>query len=165
MVKKFKEKHSHVYEFILFNLFSNIATIINFIVLNFSYSILFSGLVKTEFSFWLFNYTSENGGLASFLSFLLSYFSAQAVNFYVQRKLVFNSNNHLGNAIPIYIFTVLIVYLICLYVPTIIIPILSNQFSLQLSNNLANAVNIAVQVIIIYPVLKFVVMKKIPTTY
>jgi len=161
-IKGFKARHGELYEFILFNLLSNIATITNFIVLNLGNSILFSNLMTVPFSFWIFDYSAENGGLGGFLAFLLSFFCAQAVNFIVQRNLVFNSNNKLGSAIPIYLLTVMIVYVICLYIPTMTLKPLSNLVGNFWGVNLTNALNIIVQVVIIYPVLKFVVMKKVP---
>lgn len=119
-IKAFKEKHADIYEFIMFNILSNIATITNFLVLNLSINVLFKSMITTDFKFWIFNYSAVNGGLGGFLAFLISFFAAQAVNFVVQRKLVFNSNNKLGAAIPIYFITVIVVYIICLYIPTIV---------------------------------------------
>lgn len=161
-IKSFKEKNAELYEFIMFNLLSNIATITNFIVLNIGNSIIFKSLASQDFSFWIFNYTIKSGGLGGFLAFLASFFCAQAVNFIVQRKLVFNSNNKLGAAIPIYLLTVMVVYVICLYIPTIVLEPISSIVGRFWGMNLTNIINIFVQVIIIYPVLKFVVMKKIP---
>ncbi len=161
-IHRFREKHAELYEFIMFNLLSNIATITNFIVLNIGNSLLFKGFSSQAFNFWIFNYTIESGGLGGFMSFFVSFFCAQAVNFLVQRKLVFNSNNKLGIAVPIYLFTVIVVYIICLYVPTIVLEPISEIAGSFWGVNLTNAVNILIQVLIIYPVLKFVVMKRIP---
>lgn len=161
-LKGFKEKHAALYEFILFNIMSNIATITNFLVLNLGNAVLFKSLMEVPFSFWIFNYGIESGGLGGFLAFLVSFFCAQAVNFIVQRNLVFNANNKLGSAIPIYLFTVIIVYIICLYIPTLVLEDLTALVGSFWGVNLTNAINILVQVIIIYPVLKFVVMKRVP---
>lgn len=161
-IKGFKERHAALYEFIMFNLLSNIATITNFAVLNLGNTLLFKSLMDVPFAFWIFDYNVKSGGLGGFLAFLVSFFCAQAVNFIVQRNLVFNSNNKLGNAIPIYLFTVVIVYIICLYIPTLILEDISAVVGNFWGMNLTNAINIVVQVIIIYPVLKFVVMKRIP---
>lgn len=161
-IRAFKEKHGDLYEFIMFNILSNIATITNFIILNLGTVVLFSGLLDEPFKFWIFDYTVESGGLGGFLAFLMSFFCAQAVNFVVQRKLVFNANNKLGMAIPIYLFTVIIVYMICLYIPTVVMEPLNDLLGKFWAVNVTNVINIMVQVIIIYPVLKFVVMRKIP---
>lgn len=161
-IRDFKKNHIDLYEFIMFNLFSNIATITNFLVLNLSITLFFKSLMDRDFSFWIFNYTVDNGGLGGFLAFLISFFAAQGVNFIVQRKVVFNSNNDLGAAIPIYLLTVIVVYIICLYVPTIALEPISSLVGKFWGTNLTNVINIMIQIIIIYPILKFVVMKKIP---
>lgn len=154
-----KRKHPGIYEFVMFNLLANIATIINFIVLLIGNNILFKSFADTDFSWGPFHYSIQDGGLGSFLSFLLSYACAQTVNFIVQRKMVFNSGNKLGKAIPIYIFTVIIVYIICLYVPTLLMAPLTRLMG-GLAIYLVNCVNIIIQVIIIYPAMKFLIMKK-----
>lgn len=161
LIKRFKQSHAELYEFIMFNILSNIATITNFIVLNIGNMILFKALAEQSFSFWIFDYSVESGGLGGFLAFLISFFCAQIVNFIVQRNLVFNSNNKLGAAIPIYLLTVVVVYIICLYIPTIVLEPISSLVGKFWGMNLTNVINIMVQVAIIYPVLKFVVMKKI----
>ena len=159
-IKKFKDDHANLYEFIMFNLLSNIATLTNFVVLNISIIFLFSSLSNQPFKFWIFYYPVEVGGLGGFLAFLLSYACAQVVNFVVQRKLVFGANNALGKGIPIYIVTIFLVYLICLYVPTITMAPFTLWFGNVWATNLTNVVNVMIQVIINYPMMKFVIMKK-----
>jgi putative flippase GtrA len=146
----------------MFNILANIATITNFVVLNIGKNLLFSALGNTSFSFWLFDYSVANGGLGGFLSFLLSYACAQTVNFIVQRKLVFGSTRKLGLNVVIYVFFVVVVYLICLYAPTLVMQPLTSWVGGFWATNLANALNILIQVVIMYPVLKFIVMKKEP---
>lgn len=160
-IRSFREKNANIYEFIMFNLLSNIATITNFLVLNLSTNVLFRSLANRDFKLWIFDYPVRNGGLGSFLAFLLAYACAQIVNFIVQRKLVFNSNHKLRAAVPIYILTILAVYVICLYVPTLIMEPIASIVGTGWAANLTNMVNIFIQVVIIYPVLKFVVMKKV----
>jgi putative flippase GtrA len=159
-VRRFKEKHPNLYEFILFNVLANIATLTNFVILNVGRAFLFSAFANIPFSFWLFDYSLVNGGLCGFLSFLLSYACAQTVNFIVQRKLVFGSDKKLGWNVVIYIFFVIIVYIICLYVPTLVVAPLTNLVGNLWATNLANVLNILIQVAIMFPVLKFLVMKK-----
>ena len=159
-IKRFKADHANLYEFIMFNLLSNIATITNFVVLNISVMFLFRSLTSEPFKFWIFDYPVKTGGLGGFLAFLLSYACAQAVNFVVQRKLVFGANNELGKGIPIYIATIFAVYLICLYVPTLTMAPFTTWFGSVWATNLTNVVNIMIQVVINYPMMKFVIMKK-----
>lgn len=158
-ISDLKKRHPDIYEFIMFNLLANIATITNFAVLLIGNNLLFKTLADIEFVWGPFDYSAANGGLSSFLSFLLSYACAQTVNFIVQRKMVFNTDNRLGKAIPIYILTILIVYIICLYVPTLIVAPLTEIIG-GLAIYAANCVNIMIQVIILYPAMKFIIMKK-----
>lgn len=158
-IREWKRKHPGVYEFIMFNLLANIATITNFIVLFLGNHFLFRSFGEIGFSWGPFDYSVENGGLCGFLSFLLSYGCAQTVNFIVQRKAVFHANNRLGPAIAVYIAAVLVVYGICLYVPTLIVAPLSAYIG-EAATYLANCVNILIQVIILFPTMKFLVMKK-----
>lgn len=158
-IRSWRDRHPDLYEFIMFNILANIATITNFVVLALGNNLLFRTLADTPFVFGPFDYSVVNGGLCGFLSFLLSYACAQTVNFIVQRKAVFHANNKLGPAIAIYIVAVLIVYFICLYVPTLIVAPLS-QFVGGFAPYLANCVNILIQVVILFPTMKFLVMKK-----
>ena len=149
-----------IIEFIKCNLFSGIATIVNFGVLNLGTHVLFKSYLAQPFKFWIFDYSVDQGGLGGFLSFLLSFFCAQAVNFVVQRKFVFGANNRLHAAIPIYLLTVIIVYIINLYVPTLVMERFTQLFGEVWALNLTNIINIFIQVAIIYPVLKLIVMRK-----
>nr|WP_155148947.1 MULTISPECIES: hypothetical protein [unclassified Pseudoflavonifractor] len=158
-IRRWRGRHPDLYEFILFNLLANIATITNFLVLLLGNSLLFRAFSETVFVLGPFDYSLENGGLCGFLSFLLSYACAQTVNFIVQRKAVFHADNKLGPAIAIYIAAVVAVYFICLYVPTLIVAPLSRYVG-ALAPYLANCVNILIQVLTLYPTMKFLVMKK-----
>ena len=159
-IRNFKAKHPDLFEFIMFNILANVATLTNFVVLNIGNSFLFAALSDRAFSFWIFDYSVANGGLCGFLSFLLSYACAQTVNFIVQRKLVFGSNGKLGISVAIYIFVVIVLYLICLYVPTLVMQPLTARVGNAWAANISNILNIFIQVIVMYPVLKFIVMKK-----
>lgn len=158
-IQSWRTRHPDLYEFIMFNLLANIATITNFVVLLLGNNLLFRALADTPFLWGPFDYSLANGGLCGFLSFLLSYGCAQTVNFIVQRKAVFKANNKLGPAIAVYIVAVLIVYFICLYVPTLIIAPLTALVG-GFAPYVANCVNILIQVLTLYPTMKFLVMKK-----
>lgn len=158
LIQNFKEEHPDIYEFIMFNIFSNIATITNFAVLNLSKSVIFRSLMDVNFSWWIFDYSTAKGGLGGFLAFLFAYGAAQIVNFFVQREIVFKSDGKLSTGLVLYFLTVAFVYVICLYVPTLIMEPLTEIFGSLLATNITNGVNIMIQVAIIYPMLKFVIM-------
>lgn len=155
------EEHPDLWEFIKFNVLSNIATITNFILLWLGTGFLFSGFSDKPFQWFIFNYSVENGGLTGFLSFLLAYTGAQIVNYIVQRKLVFSANNRISSTIHWYILTVVFAGIVSVVLPPYVINLLLDWgFNIGLSQTIANIINILLQVVINYPMLKFVVMKK-----
>ncbi len=158
-IKIWKEKHPDFYEFILFNIMSNVATITNFVVLWLGNGIFFKALKQQDFNWFIFHYQKENGGLTGFLSFLLAYICAQVVNFVVQRKVVFGANCKIVKVLPWYILTVTVAGIISIWMPPYIIA-LTQSYLGDFAPTLANAANIFVQVLINYPMLKLVIMKK-----
>ena len=159
-MKKWIEEHPDLWEFIKFNVLSNVATITNFAVLWLCSSFVFTSLAGQPFDWLIFHYSVANGGLAGFLSFLVAYIVAQIVNYIVQRTLVFGADNDISKTLHWYILTVVVAGVI-----SIILPAYTTQFFVDLGWGLglaqtgANVINIIVQVVINYPMLKFVVMK------
>jgi len=157
-IKRWKVNHPDLYEFILFNLMSNVATFTNFCVLWISSGFLFKALENHPFQWLIFNYSTQNGGLGGFLSFLLAYVCAQIVNFMVQRKIVFASNSNMGKALPWYILTVTVAGIISVWLPPHMIDLIEPTVGI-LAPTIANMLNIVIQVVINYPMMKFVIMK------
>lgn len=163
LIKKWISEHPNIWEFILFNILSNVATVVNFVVMWICTGFVFSGWRQTPFQFLIFNYTNVESdlGLCGFLSFLVATALAQAVNFYVQKNFVFRSNAAFAQAVPKYI---------CLAVVLVIVsaalPAYSQTFLTSLgipggiTPTLANIVNILVQVALSYPAMKFWIMPK-----
>ena len=162
-IRNWINEHPAVWEFILFNVLSNVATIVNFIAMWICTGFLFVSLENIPFQFFVFHYTQVESdlGLGGFLSFLVATAAAQAVNFYVQKNFVFRSNAAFARAVPRYV---------CLAVVLVIVsaalPAYSQAFfkSLGLPQalipTLANGVNIVVQVVLSYPAMKFWIMPK-----
>ncbi len=159
--KSWIAKHPDIREFILFNLLSNVATIVNFIVMWFCTGFIFASLAQTPFHFFIFNYTQveRDLGLCGFLSFLAATALAQAVNFYVQKNFVFRSNAAFAQAVPRYIVLAVVLVMV-----SAALPAYSQAFfgSLGIPQavlpTLANVVNIVMQVAISYPAMKFWIM-------
>jgi putative flippase GtrA len=154
-----KEKNPNLYEFILFNIMSNVATVTNFVVLWISSSLIFTILTNRPFEWLIFNYPVEASGLGGFLSFVTAYIAAQIVNYFVQKNIVFGSNKSGKKSIGWYILTVLVAGVISVWLPPYIIEVTSPIVG-GAAPTVANIVNILVQVAINYPMLKFVIMKK-----
>lgn len=158
-IRKFKEKHPDLFEFIMFNIMSNVATITNFIVLWIGTGLLFTSLTEINFHWFIFNYSATEGGLAGFLSFLLAYICAQIVNFIVQRKFVFSATVDIKKVMPWYILTVTVAGILSVWLPPYMIK-LTQPFLHGFAPTFANIVNIILQVVINYPMMKFKIMKK-----
>lgn len=159
MITKYKKEHPDMYEFILFNIMSNVATVTNFVVLWMGTGFLFKQLASVDFHWFIFNYSEAQGGLSGFLSFLLAYICAQIVNFVVQRKVVFSATVDIKKVLPWYIGTVVVAGLISVWLPPYVIKMLT-PYTGAFSATIANVINIIIQVLINYPMMKFKIMKK-----
>ena len=159
-IKAWIEKHPDRWEFLLFNILSNCATVTNFVVMWISTGFLFTRFKEIPFQFFIFDYRREGSlMLCGFLSFLIATAAAQTVNFFVQKNLVFKSNAAFATAVPKYIFLAVLLIII-----SAALPAYSQQLLLGLGlkaglvPTIANVVNILVQVIISYPMMKFWIM-------
>lgn len=158
MIQKFKAKNKGLYEFILFNLMSNVATLTNFFMLYVGNTFLFKSLSIYPFHWFIFDYPVRVGGLGGMLSFLLAYVLAQTVNFIIQRKVVFNANVQVKKVLPWYVATVTIAGIISLWLPPFTIALLQ-PFVKQHATLVSNGINILIQVAINYPMMKYKIMK------
>lgn len=159
-INDWKDSHPEWWEFIKFNVLSNIATITNFVVLWIGAGLLFTQFQDQPFQWFIFNYPVENGGLGGFLSFLMAYICAQIVNYFVQRKLVFGATNSISSTLHWYILTVVVAGIVSIVLPSYTVSLFTNLgLGITLSQTIANAINIFAQVVINYPMLKFVIMK------
>ena len=162
-IRAWVEDHPNIWEFILFNVLSNVATVTNFVVMWVCTGFLFTALSRTPFRFLIFNYTNVESdlGLCGFLSFLAATALAQTVNFFVQKNFVFKSNAAFSQAMPKYILLAVI-----LVVVSAALPAYSQTFLVRvgmpqgMAPTLANLVNIVVQVALSYPAMKFWIMPK-----
>lgn len=160
-IKKWIAEHPTLWEFILFNLLSNCATVTNFIVMWLCTGFVFRRLADRPFQFLIFHYTNVESdlGLCGFLSFLTATALAQTVNFFVQKNLVFKSNAAFGKAVPRYILLAVILVVVSAALPAYSQALFVNLgVSRTFAPTLATIVNIIVQVAISYPAMKFWVM-------
>lgn len=159
-LKKWKENHPDLYEFIIFNILSNCATITNFVVMWICTGFVFRGLKEIPFQVWIFDYTTrESLMLCGFLSFLVATAAAQTVNFFVQKNLVFHSDAAFGRAAWKYAVLAVILVLVSTALPAYSQGwLIGLGVSQAVVPTLANILNILVQVVISYPTMKFWVM-------
>ena len=161
-MKEWIRKHPNIWEFILFNVLSNCATIVNFVTMWFCTLFLFRGLSDVPFRFLIFDYTAaESQGLCGFLSFLTSTALAQTVNFFVQRNWVFKSDAAFAKAVPKYICLAVILVLISAALPAYSQRVFTGLGIPEgLVPTMANLLNIVVQIVLTYPAMKLWIMPK-----
>ena len=160
-IRNWVKEHPNLWEFILFNLLSNCATVTNFVVMWLCTGFVFTAFATRPFQFFIFRYTNVESdlGLCGFLSFLVATAAAQTVNFFVQKNLVFKSNAGFAKAVPKYIVLAVVLVILSAALPAY------SQTALMalgvpgaLAPTLANVVNIVVQVIVSFPAMMFWIM-------
>lgn len=162
-MKAWIAKHPNIWEFILFNVLSNVSTVTNFVVMWLCTGFVFAAFHRTPFQFLMFRYTNVESdlGLCGFLSFLTATACAQAVNFFVQKHFVFKSNAAFSQAVPKYVCLAVLLVVISAALPAYSQTVMvAAGISPGVIPTLANVVNILVQVAVSYPVMKFFIMPK-----
>ena len=159
-IQKWIADHPTLWEFIKFNILSNVATIVNFVVMWLCTGFIFTSFSGQPFQFFIFIYTTpESLMLCGFLSFLAATACAQTANFFVQKNLVFKSNADFGKAVPKFIVLAVVLVILSAALPAYSQALFINiGVPAGLAPTLANIVNILMQVIISYPTMKFWVM-------
>ena len=159
-IKKWIDEHPTLWEFILFNILSNVATVTNFVVMWVCTGFIFKSFSSQPFHFFIFDSTTpESLMLCGFLSFLVATAAAQTVNFFVQKNWVFKSNAQFAQAVPKYIVLAVVLVILSAALPAYSQALFVNIGIPQgLAPTLANIVNIIMQVVISYPAMKFWIM-------
>ena len=159
-IKKWIDEHPTLWEFIKFNILSNVATVTNFVVMWVCTGFIFRSFSDRPFQFFIFNYTTQESlMLCGFLSFLVATAVAQTVNFFVQKNLVFKSNANFGKAVPKFIILAVVLVILSAALPAYSQTLFINiGIPAGIAPTLANIVNILMQVVISYPTMKFWVM-------
>lgn len=159
--KEWTEKHATLWQFILFNVLSNISTISRFVFTWLGTALFVNALgMVSPFKFLIFDYTSAGSkGLGGFLTFLIAEVVAQVVNFFVQKTWVFKSDTAFSTAAPRFAVLAVIIVVVNLVLPGHITNLCTSWgLSAGLAATLASVVNTLLAVVVSYPLLKFWVM-------
>lgn len=161
--KRLINKYPNLWEFIKFNVLSNVSTITRFVAVWILTAIFVTAMHMTQpFSFLIFNYsTPDTNGLGGFLTFLIAEILAQAVNFVVQMKWVFKSDSSFKDAAWKYVILAIIIVVVNLVLPGYVTKICTGWgWNNAISSTIASVVNTLLAVIISYPLLKWWIMPK-----
>jgi len=163
-MKKWIEQHPDLWEFILFNILSNISTITRFVMTWVGTALFVKALAMVSpFKFAIFDYTSAgSNGIGGFLTFLIAEVAAQVVNFFVQMKLVFKSDSNFSDAAWKYAILAVVIVVVNLVLPGHVTNFCQNTLGLSegLSATAASVVNTLLAVVVSFPLLKFWIMPK-----
>ena len=163
-MKAWIEKHPDLWEFIKFNILSNVSTIARFVVTWIGTAVFINALkILSPFKFAIFDYTSEGShGLGGFLTFLIAEVAAQVVNFFVQKNWVFKSNADFSKSAPKYAVLAVVIVVVNLILPGHVTNFCINNFGMGTgaASTVATVVNTLLAVIVSYPLLKFWIMPK-----
>jgi putative flippase GtrA len=156
--KKWTEEHQTIWEFIKFNVLSNISTITRIVFAAVGAAIFVNSLHLTQpFQFLIFNYTAEGtNGLGGFITFVIAEVMAQVVNFFVQMKWVFKSDASYKETAWKYAVLAVFIIVVNLVLPGYVTSFCQNTFGMDaaLSSTIASVVNTLAAVIVSFPVLK-----------
>ena len=161
-MKKWFEEHPALWEFIKFNILSNISTITRFVCTWIGTALFVKALsMTTPFKFLIFDYTSAgSNGIGGFLTFLIAEVMAQIVNFFVQMKLVFKSDAGMKEAGWKYAVLAVVIVVVNLILPGHVTNFCTNTLGLGsgVASTIASVVNTLLAVVVSFPLLKFWIM-------
>lgn len=159
--KEWTREHEGVWQFILFNILSNISTITRFACTWVGTVVFISAMgLTTPFSFLIFNYpgaAAGGTGLGGFITFLIAEVAAQVVNFFVQMRLVFRSTADFSQSAPKFAALAVVIVVVNLILPGHITAFCQNSLGMAggLSGTIASVVNTLLAVVVSFPALKF----------
>lgn len=142
----FADKHPKLSEWVreggLFFLVSNLITIVRGLLVSLlqpafgfmgSTAIGFPNIMLNifgiEFSWYIIGASEEQGGVAYFMSFIISLWVCEIINFFLQRKFVFRSNGKMGRQAALYFLAFLVVTCVVNALSNIWIGVASNFVS------------------------------------
>lgn len=154
--KDFTEKHKTLWEFIKFNLLSNISTITRIALVAVFSALPFLASRTEPFNFFVWHYPANAGGIGAFYVFLLAEIPAQIVNYIVQMKLTFKSIVSHASAAPRFALLAVINIIVSTVLPGYVNGALAG-FGIggMLANLLSTLFNLVAQVIICFYPMKY----------
>lgn len=158
---KWKQEHETLWQFIMFAMMGCFTTIVelgSFAVFNFWIFIPFR---NREFSWWLIDYSVENGGMTAFLAIAISFAISQIFNFYMQRKTTFKANNNAVLSAIMYAIMIILVYFLQLYIPTLIRVPIVKVFGATFGDLLVKMISMTSSMLIQFPISKWVIMRRL----
>lgn len=154
-------------QFMKFYLFSLLVTLLQYLMLTFMPSIFASITDWENYNCYLipilksgkyiFNFSASEGGMAYFAGYGLTLFTAQCVNFPLQRNVTFKSHGNIAYQIMWYIIAFILIFMVCSGLQTFYQPLLQEYIGIPaLYNILITVINGGVQMVIFFPIFKII---------
>ena len=161
-IRQWIKDHPNIWEFILFNVLSNISTITRFVVTWIGTAIFISGLGLTQpFHFLIFNYDTKGNGLGGFLTFLLAEVLAQVDVLIIEHLMLITDGVPLKRIGWVWKILAVIIVVVNLVLPGYVTGLCQGWgMNAGIAGTIASVVNTLLAVIVSYPLLKFWVMPK-----
>ena len=149
-------------QFVKFIVVSLLAMIVQFVLLNTLNLIpAIADLYDQPFSWWVFVYAVEAGGLGYFIVSNVANIIAQIVAFFVNKEKTFNSGANVAVALPIYIvFTIALIMFSAWLNPTLKEVFIGWDLGEAAAKNIATMICSALQFFLYFPVDKILFHKK-----
>ena len=153
--KTWTEEHQGLWEFIKFNVLSNISTITRIALTAAGTEIFVEALKMTQpIQFLIFDY--RDTGLGAVIAFLIAEVMAQVVNFFVQMKLVFKSDASYRETAWKYAVLAVVIVVVNLLLPNYVMSFCQQTLGIDatLAGTIASVVNTLLAVVVSFPALK-----------
>ncbi len=154
------KKSDSLRQIIMYALLGCVASVVELAVFALCNYLLFSDLKSVDFSWGMFAYTADNGGLCYFLALAVSFIAAQTVNFILQRKKTFAADNNPVVSAVLFAVMMLGIFLLQLWLPCVLRASLSAFVGADTAELLLKILCMFLGFVITYPLNKYVIMRK-----
>ena len=157
--RRFRQAHLALWQLIVFNLFSAVATLTDLLVFSLLNYWLLTTWKTVGVTWWLLDYSPAKGGLAALVSTAAAYLLAQAVNFFVQRKGTFQADNNVAASGAMYFVMIAVIWFFQIWFSAILLGWFLPIFGEYWGGLLMRLANSLVSLVIQFPMNKFVIMR------
>lgn len=140
-------------------IYSAPSLVVDFIIFWLLNSFILVHLKNIHFNFGPFTYSTQDGGLCTFISTAVSYFSSMIVNFCIQRKYVFKSKVNFLKGLCLYMLTTSISYIIVLLIPGYIGYFFNSLLGYDFGSIVTKLISEAFGFLIQFPINRHLILK------
>ncbi len=159
-LENFKKNKPGVYQAIKYALLGLVASAVELASFSLFNYLVFGALKERSFSWFIFSYTADNGGLCYFLSLSVSFVLAQSVNFIIQRKITFHADNNAAKSAVMFWIMMLGVFILQMWLPCVLRSPFASIMNESSAELVIKLLCMFIGFVITYPLNKYVIMRK-----